>query len=76
MADRLFVAVLGHRRSGKSRTWNELFGRRVNTRAQSRMLELRPGECVEVFLISGSNEERGEYAGDVLDDQTARIVLC
>jgi hypothetical protein len=40
------------------------------------MLELRPGECVEVFLISGSNEERNQYAGDVLKDQTARIILC
>jgi hypothetical protein len=28
---------------------------------------LRSGECVEAFLISGSNEERNQYAGDVLD---------
>jgi hypothetical protein len=40
------------------------------------MLKLRPGKCVEVFLISGSNEERGKYAGDVLKNQKARIVLC
>jgi hypothetical protein len=39
-------------------------------------LELRPGECVEAFLISGSPEERGEYAGDILDNQDCRIVLC
>lgn len=76
MVDRLFVGVLGHRRSGKSTTWNELFGKRVNTSATSRMLRLRRGECVEVFLISGSNEERGTYAGDVLKSQKARIVLC
>jgi hypothetical protein len=31
---------------------------------------------VEVFLISGSNEERGLYAGDVLKNNKARIVLC
>jgi hypothetical protein len=37
---------------------------------------LKPGECVEVFLISGSFEERNEYAGDILDNQSARIVLC
>src|SRR3954471_23847398 len=76
MADRLFVGVVGHRKSGKSTTWNTLFGRTVNTGKQSRMLELLPGECVEVFLISGSNEERDQYAGDVLENQRARIILC
>jgi hypothetical protein len=76
MTDRLFVTVLGHRKSGKSTTWNTLFGRTVHTGKQSRMLELLPGECVEVFLISGSNEEREQYAGDVLEDQAARIILC
>lgn len=76
MTDRLFVGVLGHRNSGKSHTWNELFGRTVRTGTSSRMLELRPGECVEVFLISGSNEERDQYAGDVLQNQDARIILC
>jgi hypothetical protein len=76
MADRLFVAVLGHRKSGKSKTWDTLFGQKVRTGKQSRMLELLPGECVEVFLISGSNEERDQYAGDVLENQAARIILC
>jgi hypothetical protein len=76
LSDRLFVGVLGHRNSGKSRTWNELFGATVHTGKHSRMLELRRGECVEVFLISGSNEERNQYAGDVLAGLNARIVLC
>jgi hypothetical protein len=76
MRDRLFVAVLGHRQSGKSHTWNTLFGQTVRTGQNSRMLELRPHECVEVFLISGSNEERETYAGDILKNNTARIVLC
>jgi hypothetical protein len=76
MSDRLFVGVLGHRKAGKSTTWNTLFARTVKTGNNSRMLELRPGECVEVFLISGSNEERGKYAGEVLKNQRARIVLC
>ncbi|WP_439395164.1 GTPase [Bradyrhizobium sp. PMVTL-01] len=31
---------------------------------------------MDVYLVSGSFEERKEYAGDVLADQTARIVLC
>jgi septin family protein len=76
MAQRLFVAVLGNRNSGKSTTWNTLFDRTVKTGKQSRSLELRPGECVNVFLVSGSFEERSLYAGDVLDDQDSNIVLC
>lgn len=76
MGDRLFVAVLGNRNSGKSTTWNNLFGRTVKTGKQSRSLALRPGECVEVFLVSGSFEERNLYAGDVLEDQSSRVVLC
>jgi hypothetical protein len=76
VGNRLFVGVLGNRNSGKSSTWNELFGTTVRRGKYSRPLELRNGECVEVYLVSGSFEERKEYAGDILDDQTAKIVLC
>jgi hypothetical protein len=76
MPDRLFVGVLGHRKAGKSHTWNTLFGRKVQTGTNSRMLKLRVDQSVEVFLISGSNEERQQYAGDILINQRARIVLC
>ena len=76
MADRLFVGALGNRNSGKSHTWNTLFGRTVKTGKETRLLNLLPGKCVEVFLISGSFEERGEYAGDILSNQNCRIVLC
>lgn len=74
--DRLLVGVLGNRNSGKSHTWNTLFGRTVRRGKWPRRLELRPGKCVETFLVSGSFEERGEYAGDILDNQSCRIVLC
>jgi hypothetical protein len=40
------------------------------------MLEIRPNKCVEIYLVSGSFEERGEYAGDILTNQSAAIVLC
>ena len=76
MVDRLFIGALGHRHSGKSLTWNTLFGATVRTGSNKRRLKLRSGECVEVFLISGSNEERNQYAGDVLADQSVRIILC
>jgi hypothetical protein len=73
MPDRLLVGVLGHRNSGKSRTWNTLFGRTVRRGVYARALEMRPGESVEVFLISGSFEEREEYAGDILKTRIAEL---
>ena len=76
MVDRLFVSILGTRDAGKTHTWNTLFGSTVKTGKHARHLELRPGECVDVFLISGSNEERHQYAGDILDNQRCRIILC
>jgi len=76
MVDRLLVGVLGNRNSGKSHTWNTLFGRVVRRGQHPHRLELRPHECVEAFLVSGSFEEREEYAGDILKKQDCRIVLC
>lgn len=76
MVERLFVGVLGNRNSGKTHTWNTLFGRVVRRGTHPRHLELRPRECVETFLVSGSFEERDEYAGDILGDQDCRIILC
>ena len=76
MQDRLLIGVLGHRDSGKSHTWNTLFGGRVQTGKKARKLELRPGESVDAFLISGSPEERHLYVGDILTDHNCRIVLC
>jgi hypothetical protein len=76
MAERLFVAVVGSRNAGKSTTWHTLFGHRVKTGKEPRKLDLGKGQTTDVFLISGSNEERGLYADDVLKDVDCRIVLC
>jgi hypothetical protein len=76
MADRLFVAVIGGRRAGKSTTWNALFGHTVRTSGEPRRLDLNAGLSAEVFLISGSNEERHQYAADVLANVECRIILC
>jgi hypothetical protein len=72
--DRLLVGVLGLRNSGKSHTWNTLFGRTVRTGKHN--LELRPGEFAKTFLISGSPEEREIAVKNILKDQHRRIVLC
>jgi|ERR1035441_10671960 hypothetical protein len=74
--DRLLVAVLGHRNSGKSKTWNTLFGHRVLTGKEQRPLEVAKGTFVNVFLVSGSPEERDLYVGNLISDKNARIVLC
>ena len=76
MADRLFVAVIGSRNSGKSTTWNRLFGGTVKTGKWARTLSLGGGRSTEVFLISGSHEERERYAADVLKNVDCQIVLC
>ncbi len=77
MKDRLFVAVIGERNSGKSTTWNELFGAEVHTGSKPRPLALGiDQQCTSVFLISGSSEEKRRYASRVLHNINCRIVLC
>lgn len=74
--DRLLVAVLGNQNAGKSHTWNTLFGRDVRTGKEQRPLEVAKSTYVDVFLASGSPEERKLYVGDIIADKSARIVLC
>ncbi len=74
--DRLLVAVMGNRNAGKSHTWNTLFGRTVRTGKEQRSLEVAKATHVDVFLASGSPEERNLYVGDIVATSKARIVLC
>jgi hypothetical protein len=74
--DRLFVAVIGARHSGKSTTWNSLFGREVRTGKEPRKLQLGQRLSTEVFLISASHEEKHLYASEVLANVDCKIVLC
>ena len=67
---------MGERNSGKSSTWNDLFGRTVKTGKYLKELHLTQTESVDVFLVSGSPEERGEYVGDLIVEDEPRIVLC
>src|SRR6266516_201916 len=73
--DRLLIAVVGNRNSGKSHTWNTLFGQTVRTGKQERELDLGNGEFVSVFVVSGSPQERHEYVEDIIEGEP-RIVLC
>jgi hypothetical protein len=74
--EKLLVGVLGTQNSGKSKTWDELFGRRVRTGKKLRRLYLNSNEYVKVFLVSGSPEEREMYVGDILTVEDPDIVLC
>jgi ABC-type multidrug transport system ATPase subunit len=40
MADKLLIAVMGHRDSGKSTTWNTLFGRTVKRKMPMTLRQL------------------------------------
>lgn len=74
--EKLLIAVLGHSNSGKSTTWNALFGRNVKTGIYEHKLYLKSTEYVNVFLVSGSPEERHKYVGNLITVDNSRIVLC
>jgi len=76
MKNNLVIGLLGHRNSGKSSTWNELFQRTVKTGTEIRRLYLTKSKYIEVFLVSGSPEERYTYVGELIGDLKPRINLC
>lgn len=76
MPDRLLIATLGNRNSGKSTTWNRLFDGTVRTGKYERSLYLNRAQSVDVFLISGSPEEREIEVGEILPEPLPQIVLC
>lgn len=73
--DRLAAVVLGNRQSGKSTTWNTLFGQIVRTGKYQRDLWFNRCEKATVFLVSGSPEEREEYLGDLIAGEDPNILL-
>jgi len=77
MADKLVVAILGHKNAGKSSTWYELFGEAVRTGQSTRTLYLTKSHYIEeVFLVNGSPEERDESIVQIIGDQQPKVVLC
>lgn len=76
MPDRLLIAILGNRNSGKSTTWNRLFDGTVKTGKYERPLYLNRAQSVDVFLVSGSPEEREIEVGEILPEPLPQIILC
>jgi hypothetical protein len=75
VTDRLFVAVIGERNSGKSTTWNTLFGRKVNTGKKARSLDVGPNRQAAVRLISGSSEEKRRTLPEALGSSELDVFL-
>jgi len=72
----LVATVLGNRNSGKSSTWNYIFEKTVKTGTNLRRLYFSKTEYIEVFLVSGSPEERDLYVGDIIGAAKPRVILC
>lgn len=72
----LAVTTLGNRNSGKSTTWNTLFGATVKTGKLERRLYLNKAQYVTSFLVSGSPEERDVYVGEIITVEKPSLVLC
>lgn len=76
MNDKLIVGILGPKNSGKTYTWNSLFGRTVKTGKNLRKLFLNKKEYVDVFLVNGAPAERHKYVGDIITVDEPKIILC
>jgi len=76
MSNKVVVALLGNRNSGKSSTWYKLFGRTVRTGVAERRLYLNAAEWIEVFLTSGSAEERKKLIKHIIPKHPPAVVLC
>ena len=76
MDDKLLIGILGKGKSGKSYTWDELFGRNVKTGKNVRRLFFNETEYVEVFLLSRSPQKRHIRVELIIRDINPKIVLC
>src|SRR3989338_716016 len=74
MADKLCVAVIGNRNSGKSTTWQQLFGGKV--KGGYHELQLYYGDYAKVFLVGSSPQEQKTPINQLLGAKRPRIVLC
>lgn len=74
--ERLMVGILGNAGSGKTYTWNTLFGHEVRTGKNLRRLYFNDSEYVRVFLVSRSPGKRKMPVGNILQGTHPPIVLC
>ena len=76
MTRKLAIVVLGERDAGKSTTWNDLFSATVRTGQYVRGLTIKEKWKVDnVFLVSGSLQEREKHPTEVITDKIHEILL-
>jgi hypothetical protein len=78
MSDHLLVGVLGERDAGKSTTWYTLFDNSnvVTTTKNLKTLHISDSECLDVFIINGSPEEREKDVEEIILKPNPTVVLC
>lgn len=74
MERKLLIGVLGNEGSGKSTTWNNLFGHTVHTGKNLRKLIIN-GVAIPVFLINESPLERKTKLEYILPENNPDIVI-
>jgi hypothetical protein len=75
-SDKLLIGILGNASSGKTYTWNTLFGREVRTGKNLRRLYFNETDYVNVFLVSRSPGKRRQAVSSILGKSRPDIVLC
>ncbi|HOH99889.1 MAG TPA: hypothetical protein PLE85_05050 [Bacteroidales bacterium] len=74
--DRILIAILGGARSGKTYTWNHLFGHEVRTGRRLRRVYLDGLHYTEAFLVSRSPGKRKVQIEEILKGNMPNVVLC
>ncbi|MCK9255646.1 MAG: hypothetical protein GX793_02620 [Bacteroidales bacterium] len=74
MERKLVIAILGNQGSGKTTTWETLFGRKVHTGKNLRNIEIQ-GIKIPVFLINESALERKTKLEYILPEKDPEIVI-
>ncbi len=77
MEAKLMIGILGSAKSGKTHTWNLLFGKQnVKTGKKTRRLYFDENTWVDVFLISRSAQKRKMDVKSILKGKDPEIILC
>jgi hypothetical protein len=76
MTNKLLVGILGKEKSGKTLTWDIMFGKPVRTGKNLRRLYFNEKEYTEVFLLSRSPSKRHIDVSAIMQSNEPGIVLC
>ncbi len=71
--ERIAFVVMANRHSGKSRTWYDLFGRKVSKGRKKLMFNKK--EFATVYVLSASSEEKRVSLSSRLGSQRPKILL-